>query len=88
MKIDTIFLTILESTQRSVYLEKEKKISAIKVIIRKLDSLKFLFKIAWEIEVLDNKAYARISEPLFESGKILGGWLKYLKENSPTVGEK
>lgn len=78
-----MFIDILETIYRAIYLEKEKKILALHIIIRKLDSLKFIFKIAWEIKVLDNKAYIRVSEPLFETGKMLGGWLRKLKENSP-----
>jgi len=51
----------------------------------KLDALKFFLQIAWELKVLDNKQYLRLSEPLNEVGKMLGGWRKTLQTTTETL---
>ncbi len=51
--------------------------------IRKLDALKFLLRVSWEIKALDNQKYAVLSERLFEIGKMLGGWKRGLDAKTP-----
>ncbi len=51
--------------------------------IRKLDALKFLLRVSWEIKALDNQKYAILSERLFEIGKMLGGWKRGLETKTP-----
>lgn len=65
------------------YQGKDEKLPTIALAIRKLDGLKFLLRIAWEMQVLDNAKYASLSEPLFEIGKMLGGWKKGLEPKTP-----
>lgn len=45
--------------------------------------MKFLLRIAWEIKILNNQKYATLSEPLYEIGKMLGGWKKGLESKTP-----
>ena len=61
----------------------DEKLPTISAAIKKLDGLKFLLRIAWEIKVLDSVKYAALSEPLFEIGKMLGGWKKGLDTKTP-----
>lgn len=77
-KINTIFTAILELILTAKYADKSQKLNWINQSIVKLDSLKFFLKIAWEIKALDNKKYIRLSEPLSEIGKMIGGWRKQL----------
>ena len=63
-------------------LTKEEKLSYLKKASLKLDLLKFLMQVAWELEVVDNKKYIELSERLHEIGRMLGGWIISLqKEN-------
>lgn len=67
----------------SSHLNKKAKLPFIQKASQQLDSIKFIMQIAWEIKALDDKKYIKISEHLNEAGKMVGGWLKQLKENPP-----
>ncbi|MBI2012907.1 MAG: four helix bundle protein [Candidatus Colwellbacteria bacterium] len=73
-KIDSLFLEITELLVTASYLHKDKKLPYIERAITKLDVLKFLLQVSWEIKSLDNKKYAILSEHLNEVGRMLGGW--------------
>lgn len=45
------------------------------------ETLKKLFRLSYEIKVLGEKEYLTISENTQEIGKMIGGWIKYLKSN-------
>lgn len=75
-KIDALFLEIAEATFTASFLRKEEKLPFIRKAIIKLDVLKFMLQLAWEIKSLDNKKYIALSEPLAEVGRMLGGWYK------------
>ena len=80
-RIDTLAVDIFESLFSVTFLAKDK-LSAIQGISTKLDSLKFLLRLAWEIKALDNNRYSSLSVQLGTIGKQLGGWIKQLK-NKP-----
>ena len=83
IKIDNIFIEIIEMISGALYVNKNEKILYIKVSIRKTDTLKLLFLILWETKSLDNKKYLMISERIDEIGRMLGGWLgQIIKQNS------
>lgn len=82
-RIDLVFIQLVELLWTAGYQGKEEKIPTISRAIQKLDGLKFLLRIAWEIQVLDNVKYASLSESLFEIGKMLGGWKKGLEPKTP-----
>ena len=63
--------------------EKEKKISVIGSASTKLDTLKFLLQTAWELKLIDNSIYEKISEPLNDVGIDIGKWRKMLVNNNP-----
>jgi len=88
--IDKYFLEIIENILIASFLQRENKQLFVKKSIVALDCLKFFLLISWEIGALDTKKYVSLSEPLFEIGRMLGGWNNQLtKQNSPTkVGEK
>jgi len=48
----------------------------------KLDTLKFILQISWEIKALDNKKYIILSEHLNEIGKMLGGWIRGIQNKT------
>ena len=88
-KIDSLFVEIIEAVSVSVFLPKTEKIPPVRRAISKLDTLKVFLQIAWEMKMLNNKRYITLSEPLDETGRMLGGWHNQLvKQNSPVVGEK
>lgn len=76
--IDTRFIITVELILRSGYAARSAKPALVERASSELDVLKFLLQVAWELKVLDNKKYTRISEPLDEVGRMLGGWRKQL----------
>lgn len=78
-KIDNLFTETLELILYAAYANEKQKLLAVQKTITKHDALKYFLQIAWQIKALDHKTYARISSPLEETGKMLGGWLKHVQ---------
>lgn len=85
-KVDNIFSDCLELALLAGYANREEKSKIIQKLSAKLDCLKFFIKILWEIKALDHKKYAVLSLPLTDIGKMVGGWLKLLKQTPPIFG--
>jgi hypothetical protein len=83
IRIDTLWVEIIESLSIATFLQKEEKIPFVRLAIRKTDTLKVLLSVLWETKSLDDKKYIAISLPLDEIGKMLGGWFGQLQKNSP-----
>ncbi|MCC6323711.1 four helix bundle protein [Candidatus Nomurabacteria bacterium] len=82
-KIDTLFIESIEAISIASFLSKEEKLPYVRLGIRKIDTIKILFMILWEIKCLDNKKYIVISEKMNTVGKMLGGWSgQIIKQNS------
>lgn len=54
----------------------------MRLAIRKVDTIKVLLLILWEIKSIDNKKYIALSSSLEEVGKMLGGWNGQLEKAS------
>lgn len=91
IKIDLLFIEVIESISTAAFLSKDKKSPWIQRAITKLETMKILIRVAWEIGSVDNKKYLMMSDPVDTIGKMLGGWYgqneKYLqnKQNFPTI---
>lgn len=84
IKIDVLIIDIAGLMFTAGRMPKNQKLPYLKSSGIKLDTLKFLLQMAWEIKSLDNKKYIIISEKLDAIGKMLGGWTKQVeKQNSP-----
>lgn len=79
-KIDILFLETAELIVKASYLEKTEKLITLMRASAKMDLLKFFLQVAWEIKTLDNKKYILLSEKISEAGRMLGGWIKSLKQ--------
>lgn len=49
-----------------------------------IDVLKFLLRVAWELKILDDKKYTKLSEGIQEIGRQVGGWRKGLQTKTPS----
>lgn len=78
-KIDNAFVDCLEMALMAGYAAPDKKAEIIRRLSVKFDTLKFFLKLLWEIKALDNKKYSTISVRLNEIGKMIGGWMKFVK---------
>lgn len=82
-KIDTLFLEAIESAFLASYTHSSAKMDLLSTSISKIDLVKLLLQLSWEIKALDNKKYIHISERFNEIGKMLGGWKKQLLTKTP-----
>ncbi len=82
IKIDGLFIEIIELVFRALQIVRDKT-PLLELASCKLDALKFMLQITWEIQAVDDKKYINLSKELNEVGRQLGGWLrKVQKENS------
>ncbi len=47
----------------------------------KTETLKILFRLSYELHFANDKEYLCAEEALQEIGRMLGGWIKYLRSN-------
>ena len=81
-EIDNALIGLLKSTFTASSIEQ--KLSHIENARTHCDLVKFLLRVAWEIEVLENKKYIALSEPLNHIGNMLGAWYNnFLAKTQP-----
>ena len=84
-KIDILFLEAIEYAFLASYTHTEEKRLFLNKSISKVDLVKLLLQLSWEIKVLDNKKYAHLAECFAEIGKMLGGWKRQLSNKTPEI---
>jgi hypothetical protein len=82
-KIDEVFLLAIEYCFLASYASKTTKLVHLERCISRVDLLKLLLQLAWEVRALDTKKYIALSEQLQEVGRMLGGWKKGLESKTP-----
>ncbi len=89
-RIDSLFVELIESISVASFLQKEEKLTWVRIAIRKIDTVKVLLMVLWETKSIDSKKYISLSLQIEEIGKMLGGWSgQIIKQNSPKkLGEK
>lgn len=85
-KIDTVFLDAIEYCFLASYTAQNHKVAILERGISRLDLLKLLIQLAWDIKALDTNKYIQLSEPLLEIGKMLGGWKRQLQSSTTATG--
>ena len=80
-KLDNITLDIIEMLTSVPH--ANNKVEMLYKISNKIDLLKILLRLAKDTQALKNKNYLELSEILQEIGKMLGGWIRAAKQNSP-----
>ena len=83
-KIDSIFIEAIEYAFLASYTHTEEKLKLLGKAISKIDLIKLLLQLSWEIKALDNKKYIHLSERFNEIGKMFGGWKKQLENKTPS----
>jgi hypothetical protein len=82
-KIDTLFLEAIEYVFIASYSAALEKQNMLNKGISKIDLIKLLLQLSWEIKALDNNKYAVLIERFSEIGKMLGGWKRQLQNKTP-----
>lgn len=60
--------------------QKEEKYNILQKASLKIDLLKILIRLAKEVKALDNKKYIQLQQELQEIGKMIGGWMRSLRQ--------
>lgn len=82
-KIDDIFLHAIEYCFLASYSRDAEKIILLDRCIARVDLIKLMLQLGWDIKALDDKKYVHISDLLLEVGKMLGGWKRQLINKTP-----
>ena len=82
-KIDSLFLDAIEYAFLASYSHTDERRILLNRGISKIDLVKLLLQLAWEIKAVDNKKYAHLSELFAEIGRMLGGWKRQLANKTP-----
>ena len=77
-KIKNIVLTVLELIIQAV--SEKEKIFLLKKAQTKLDLLKLLIRLCCDLKIINSKKYLELEEKLQEIGRMLGGWIRSLKQ--------
>lgn len=85
-KIDEVFLHAIEYCFLASYSAHAEKIILVSRCIARVDLLKLLLQLAWEMQAVDTNKYVHLSEYLAEVGRMLGGWRKQLQNKTPDHG--
>lgn len=89
-KIDAVFLEAIEYCFLASYAQTAHKIPIVERGISRVDLLKLLLQLAWDIGAFDNNKYIHLGTYMHEAGRMLGGWKRQLLEKTPqnVSGEK
>ena len=80
-KLDQVSLDIFELL--SSVPQAPNKAVVLGIISTKLDLLKILLRLSKDTQALTNTRYLELQSNLQEVGKMLGGWIRSTKQNSP-----
>jgi hypothetical protein len=78
-KCENTALNILEMLYEANAKYGQNRLAVLQSVDTKLKILQTLIKALLDIKAIDNKKFLRLSEPLIEIGKMLGGWIKTTK---------
>ena len=79
VKIEETIIKLLESISTASYSNQIEKQKSLMEASANVDFLKILFRLCYELKIIDQKKYILLEEKLQEMGRMLGGWIKSLK---------
>ena len=82
-KIDDVFLAAIEYCFLASYSVSSEKLVFVDRAIARVDLIKLLLQLAWDIKAFDDKKYLHLSEHLAGIGRMLGGWRRQIVSKTP-----
>lgn len=79
-KVQDTTLDLIEVIFKATNATGGEKIDPLEKAGVKVDLLKLLIRLTCEIKAIDQKKYLNLEEQLQEIGKMIGGWLKYSRQ--------
>lgn len=81
-KCENVLIDILENIILASQLPKPQKLPFLEKTSVKLNLLKVFIRLLKDVKIIDLKKYVKLEEMTDEIGRMLGGWLKNLKQNT------
>jgi four helix bundle protein len=78
LKIENICLETMNLIIAAAFETKTNKLSSLNSVRIKIEALKRLLRIAYELNILESKKYINLELDLQEISKMTNGWIKYL----------
>jgi len=79
IKIESLILASMADIFTANQLPDPLKENQLLKINSQNETLKLLYRLAYETKIIETKDYLALESLLQEIGKMLGGWIKYLK---------
>lgn len=73
-------IDVLEALLRTGYLPQEKRPDHLIQVSAQVDILRVFLRLSFDIKAINQKKYIALQEALDEIGRMLGGWMKSLKQ--------
>lgn len=80
LRLQDITLDLIEVIFRASNASGKEKVIPLEKAGAKVDLIKLLIRLTYEIKAIDQKKYLSLEEQLQEIGKMIGGWLKYSRQ--------
>ncbi len=79
LKIESLCLEIISSLIAATLEKENYKLPLLKSARIKIEILKRLVRITYDLNIIENKKYINLEADLQEISKMLNGWIKYLE---------
>jgi 23S rRNA-intervening sequence protein len=79
-RCDTLLLEVLENIMMAGQISKPSKLAILENASMKLNFLRVFIRLMYETKSIDSKKYIAIQEAIDEIGRMLGGWIKSLRQ--------
>jgi len=79
-RVENTTLDLLEGILRASELSKQAKLPVLEEVSTKLNLLRILIRLMRDIKAIDGSKYTRLQQKIDEIGRMLGGWIRSLKE--------
>jgi hypothetical protein len=79
-RCESIILDILEGILLTSQTYKAEKLPVLEKTSLKLNFLRVFLRLMKEVKTIDNKKYTVLEELVDEIGRMIGGWIKSIKE--------
>ena len=79
MKIEALCLEIISQIITAAFEPKNKKLEVLYSARIKIELLKRLFRLAYELKIIGVRFYLDFESDLQEISKMVNGWIKYLR---------
>ncbi|MFA6227950.1 MAG: four helix bundle protein [Patescibacteria group bacterium] len=83
IRLDQIFLELLEILATAQYLPKDKKLKPAIKSIKKIDLLKFYLRLCWEMKLFNDNKFRDLALKIEEIGRLAYAWKIGLEKTSP-----